>query len=55
MKKYAILTTAAAFATLSVTAQAADTTYYDSGYRSGSPFTYVAPGREFSFNFKAKF
>ncbi len=33
----------------------ADTTYYDSGYRSGSPFTYVAPGREFSFNFKAKF
>tara|TARA_Y100000815_G_scaffold107521_2_gene96188 strand:+ start:5934 stop:6512 length:579 start_codon:yes stop_codon:yes gene_type:complete len=29
MKKYAILTTAAAFATLSVTAQAADTTYYD--------------------------
>ncbi len=33
----------------------ADTTYYDSGYRSGSPFTYVAPGREFPFNFKAKF
>jgi catecholate siderophore receptor len=33
----------------------ADTTYYDSGYRSGSPFTYVAPGREFSFNLKAKF
>ena len=29
MKMYAILTTAAAFATLSVTAQAADTTYYD--------------------------
>jgi len=33
----------------------ADTTYYDAGYRSGSPFTYVAPGREFSFNLKAKF
>lgn len=33
----------------------ADATYYDSGYRSGSPFTYVAPGREFSFNLKAKF
>ncbi|MEM5470299.1 TonB-dependent siderophore receptor [Hoeflea sp. AS60] len=32
-----------------------DATYYDSGYRSGSPFTYVAPGREFSFNLKAKF
>jgi catecholate siderophore receptor len=32
-----------------------DVTYYDSGYRSGSPFTYVAPGREFSFNLKAKF
>ncbi|WP_047032219.1 TonB-dependent siderophore receptor [Hoeflea sp. IMCC20628] len=32
-----------------------DATYYDAGYRSGSPFTYVAPGREFSLNLKAKF
>ncbi|MCY0096892.1 TonB-dependent receptor [Hoeflea ulvae] len=33
----------------------ADETYYDTAYRSGSPFTYVAPGREFSLNLKAKF
>ncbi len=24
----------------------ADKTYYDTAYRSGEPFTYVAPGRE---------
>ena len=25
---------------------AGDATYYDTAYRSGEPFTYVAPGRE---------
>jgi catecholate siderophore receptor len=30
-------------------------TYYDTAYRSGEPFTYVAPGREFMVTLKAKF
>ncbi len=32
-----------------------DVTYYDSAYRSGSPFTYVAPGREFSVSVDFRF
>ena len=34
---------------------ALDETYYDTAYRSGSPFTYVAPGREFSLSLEMKF
>lgn len=33
----------------------ADTTYYDAAYRSGSPFVYVAPGREISVTLDMKF
>lgn len=33
----------------------ADTIVYDAGYRSGTPFTYVAPGREVSVSFEMKF
>lgn len=33
----------------------ADKTYYDAGYRSGTPFTYVAPGREISVSLDMKF
>jgi catecholate siderophore receptor len=33
----------------------ADTVYYDAAYRSGSPFTYVAPGREVSVSVEMKF
>ena len=32
-----------------------DTLYYDAAYRSGSPFTYVAPGREISVALEMKF
>lgn len=32
-----------------------DETYYDAAYRSGSPFTYVAPGREVSLALEMKF
>ncbi|MEY8880861.1 TonB-dependent receptor [Donghicola sp. XS_ASV15] len=32
-----------------------DVTYYDSAYRSGSPFTYVAPGREVSVSIDFRF
>jgi len=32
-----------------------DKTYYDAGYRSGSPFVYVAPGRELSISLAMKF
>ncbi|KHA51220.1 TonB-dependent receptor [Sulfitobacter geojensis] len=33
----------------------ADKTVYDAGYRSGTPFTYVAPGREISISYEMKF
>ncbi|MEQ6250218.1 TonB-dependent siderophore receptor [Sulfitobacter sp. HNIBRBA3233] len=33
----------------------ADTTVYDAAYRSGTPFTYVAPGREISVALEMKF
>ena len=33
----------------------ADETVYDAAYRSGTPFTYVAPGREVSFSLEMKF
>lgn len=33
----------------------ADTTYYDTAYRSGEPFTYVAPGREIWATLEMKF
>lgn len=33
----------------------ADATVYDAGYRSGEPFTYVGPGREFSISLDMKF
>ncbi|KIN72634.1 putative outer membrane receptor for iron transport [Sulfitobacter guttiformis KCTC 32187] len=32
-----------------------DETVYDAGYRSGTPFTYVAPGREVSVSLEMKF
>ena len=32
-----------------------DKTVYDAGYRSGTPFTYVAPGRELSVSLEVKF
>lgn len=43
--------TALKFAVKNVT----DKTYYDAGYRSGSPFVYVAPGRELSISLAMKF
>lgn len=33
----------------------ADTIVYDAAYRSGTPFTYVAPGREISVSYEMKF